>query len=292
VLGFFRRNCRATDRAWSVVPFNMRLTPRRSEPVVGLFRGSHRRRAFTLIELLTVIAILGILAALLFPTVGAALDRAKRAADGASVREIAKAAMIYAQDNDGRLPDPQNVPATTLTAPQRAQLWPGVIARNGILTDPKVYFSKVDPSYDSANPPLSIINTTDANKRSLDTSFTNNRSPSYEFVGGIRTSDPATTPVLFTRGLQATGLWSPTSGVYKDTGGFVAFLGGNVEFYSTAGTANTASAIFTSNNSGRKVADIRQGIPFTPTPARIYGIPPTGQAILGSAAGTLATRGP
>src|SRR5262249_32601405 len=123
------------------------------------------RRAFTLIELLTVIAILGILAALLFPTVNAALDRAKRAADGASVREIQKAAMIYAQDNDGRLPDPQNVATTVLTAPQRAQLWPGVIARNGILTDPKVYFSKVDPFYASANPPLSIINTTDANKR-------------------------------------------------------------------------------------------------------------------------------
>jgi prepilin-type N-terminal cleavage/methylation domain-containing protein len=254
----------------------------------------HRRlaTAFTLIELLTVIAILGILAAILFPTVGAALDRAKRSADGANAREILKAAMIYAQDNDGRLPDPQTVPATTMAAPQRALLWPGVIARNGILTDPKLYFSKVDPSYASNNPPLSIVATTDVNKRSLDNSFIG-RSLSYEFVGGLKTGDPATTPVLYTRGLQASGQWNINSGVYKDTGGYIAFLGGNVEFYPNAGTAaNTASALFTSNNSGRKIINIQQAIPFTPTQARLYGIPPTGSAILGSANGTTSQRGP
>jgi len=248
-------------------------------------------RGFTLIELLAVIAILGILGALLFPTVSSALDRAKRAADSANIREIYKASMIYAQDNDGRLPDPQTVPTTILTATQRTLLWPGVIARNGILTDPKVYFSKVDPFYDSANPPLAIVSATDATKRSLDPSFTD-RPLSYEFIGGLRTSDAATTPVAFTRGLLATGLWSLTSGVYKDTGGFIAFLGGNVEFFANTGQNNTASAVFTSNNSGRRVNSIQQGIPFTPTPARIYGIPPAGQTILGSANGTQAQRGP
>jgi prepilin-type N-terminal cleavage/methylation domain-containing protein len=249
------------------------------------------RSGFTLIELLTVIAILGILAALLFPTVGAALDRAKRSADGANVREIVKAAMIYASDNSDKLPDPATIPAATLNAPQRAQLWPGIIARNGILNDPKVYFSKLDPFF-SGTFPISIINSnlaSTAAKNSLDNTFTQGGvSPSYEFVGGLKTSDPATTPVVYTRGLLANGNWSVTSGTYKDTGGYVGYLGGNVDFVPNTNTP----ALFTSNNSGRKIGNIQQAIPFTPTVARLWGVPPQGQQILGNANGTAAQRGP
>jgi prepilin-type N-terminal cleavage/methylation domain-containing protein len=256
----------------------------------NLPRRSSAQRGFTLVELMTVILIVGILAALFFPTMGAALDRAKRAADGANVREIVKASLIYAQDNGDKLPDPTSgvIPTTTLNATPRALLWPGIIARNGILTDPKVYFSKLDPFF-SGTFPLSIINSqlaSTAPKTSLDSTFLS-ASPSYEFVGGLKTSDPATTPVVYTRGLQTNGSWSLTSGVYKDTGGFVGYLGGNVEFYS-----NVAApvAVFTSNNSGRRIGNIQQAIPTT---ARLWGVPPTGQQILGNSnTGTAAQRGP
>lgn len=239
---------------------------------------------FTLIELLTVIAIIGILAALIIPTMGTIREKAQRSVDANNLREIIKGAMAYAGDNGDRLPDPQNVLTTTLTAGQKVFLWPGVLAKNNILTDPTLYFSKNDAQF-SGTYPASIINQTDTNRRSLDSTFTTNRVLSWEFVGGLKSSDPATTPVAYTRGLTAQGLWNINSGVYKDTGGFLGFLGGNVAFYADTST----NLVFTSNNSSRKIANLLQGIPTT---ARVYGTPPAGQAIMSSANGTLATKGP
>ncbi len=254
--------------------------------------------AFTLIELLTVIAIIGILAAIIIPTVGTVREKAQRSVDGNNIREILKAAQIYAGDNQDKLPDPFNLATTVLTAPSLAWRWPGILAKNNILTDPSFYFAKNDPSFDS-NTPLQFIITPSAARNTLHTSFTTNRSPSYEFVGGVKMSDPATTPVLYTRGLQANGTWSATSGVYRDTGGYIAFLGGNVSFYPNISTPATSPLVSnnTASTSQTKPIDVRQAIPFSATAAsngRIYGIAPLAGAagMLGTAAGTVATRGP
>lgn len=61
------------------------------------------RNAFTLIELLIVIAILGILMALLFPAVGVAIDNARRASAKNDVVQIATAVTGY-ETEYGRLP--------------------------------------------------------------------------------------------------------------------------------------------------------------------------------------------
>ena len=200
----------------------MRILPRRTSNCGFVHRP--RQSAFTLIELLTVIAIIGILAAIVIPTVGTVREKAERAVDSNKLREILKAATIYAGDNQDRLPDPQpsSIPNNVLNAPQLAWKWPGILAKNKILDDPLFWFCKNDPAYNSAQPPQFIIQP-NAQRNSLHTSFTSGgRSPSWGFVGGIKMSDPATTPVLFTRGLMTSGAWSATSGVYKDTGGFVA----------------------------------------------------------------------
>lgn len=256
-------------------------------------------RGFTLIELLTVIAIIGILAAIVIPTVGTVREKAEKAVDSNKLREILKAAQIYAGDNRDQLPNPQTITTQQLAAPQPAWRWPGILAKNKILEDPSFWFCKNDIAFNGTMPQFIIQPTTARNQ--LHTSFTQQRSPSWEFVGGVKMSDSATTPVAYTRGLQNNGLWSNTSGVYRDTGGFIAFLGGNIAFYPNVQTQGGNSPFYSNNptsTSQTRPQNILQAIPFNTTQAtlsaRVYGIPPPSGAggMVGSAAGTLAQRGP
>jgi prepilin-type N-terminal cleavage/methylation domain-containing protein/prepilin-type processing-associated H-X9-DG protein len=63
-----------------------------------------RRSAFTLIELLTVIAIIGILAAIIIPTVGRVRQSAKSAQCLSNLRQMGMGFTLFAADNKGRLP--------------------------------------------------------------------------------------------------------------------------------------------------------------------------------------------
>ncbi|MDB6094074.1 MAG: hypothetical protein JWM32_1636 [Verrucomicrobia bacterium] len=240
------------------------------------------RAGFTLIELLTVIAIIGILAAIIIPTVGTVREKAQRTVDANNLREIAKAAMIYASDNNDRLPDPAVLQAQGLiNAPSPAYLWPAILARNGMLNDASFYFAKNDPLFNGAYPDA-VIAKTDAARRSLDPTFVANAALSWEFVGGLKMGDPATTPIAFTRGLTAAGTWDAAKGVYKDTGGYVAFIGGNVAFYSDV------SQKFVSNSSGQLVSNVLQALPLG-GPSRVYA---TASGGVGTANGTPAEAGP
>jgi prepilin-type N-terminal cleavage/methylation domain-containing protein/prepilin-type processing-associated H-X9-DG protein len=61
-------------------------------------------KAFTLIELLTVIAIIGILAAILIPTVGKVRESARQSSCASNMRQIVNAFHLYAQENNGLIP--------------------------------------------------------------------------------------------------------------------------------------------------------------------------------------------
>jgi prepilin-type N-terminal cleavage/methylation domain-containing protein len=64
------------------------------------------RRGFTLIELLVVVAIIALLIAILLPSLGAARERAKKAACLANLHGIGSAMHIYANENRDVLPQP------------------------------------------------------------------------------------------------------------------------------------------------------------------------------------------
>lgn len=70
-------------------------------------RSKRNRAAFTLIELLTVIAIVGVLAGILIATVGSVRANARTAVCQSNLRQMGAAFLLYAADNRGQLPMPQ-----------------------------------------------------------------------------------------------------------------------------------------------------------------------------------------
>lgn len=69
------------------------------------FQAKRWKRAFTLIELLIVIAIISILSAILFPVFGKARSSARRTACLSNVKQIGTAIGMYTSDYDGAFPN-------------------------------------------------------------------------------------------------------------------------------------------------------------------------------------------
>jgi hypothetical protein len=64
----------------------------------------------------------------------------------------------------------------------------------------------------------------------VDPTFARETVFAWDFATGLTTDLPATTPVVWTRGLRPDGTWDAEGGVYGSDGGYIAFLGGNVMF--------------------------------------------------------------
>lgn len=77
-----------------------------------------KSQAFTLIELLTVIAIIGILAAILIPTISKVKNTANASRCASNLRQIGQQLIMYVGDNKGRLPNLQALTWSGVTDPR------------------------------------------------------------------------------------------------------------------------------------------------------------------------------
>jgi prepilin-type N-terminal cleavage/methylation domain-containing protein/prepilin-type processing-associated H-X9-DG protein len=73
-------------------------------------------RAFTLVELLTVIGIIALLAALLLPALGRTKAEARATACLSNLHQVGIALQIYVQDNNNKLPVMRDVPTDPAVA--------------------------------------------------------------------------------------------------------------------------------------------------------------------------------
>ncbi len=245
---------------------------------------------FSLIELLTVITIIGILAAIIIPSMGNARDSAQRAVDSSNLSEIGKAAMLYATANRDALPNPAQTGRPVGGSNQAYWQWFGQLARYGGLNDPNLLVSKLDGAIDPSALPLTILDPDVSSPPTLHSDLTALGTLSWNVVAGLRAGDPPTTPVAFTRGLRPDGTWSdqgssgddPTRGVYGGTGGFIVFLGGNVEFYASVEDRLVS-------NTGKPTSNLRQAVPDRSS-VRILGMDSANG--IASPNGTSALQGP
>ena len=179
--------------------------------------------AFTLIELLTVIAIIGILAALLIPTVGSVLDRANQSQAANNLRQIALAYAAFANNQSTpRTIDPDKV--------QEPYEWAAVLAEKVGLNDAALYYIGSDPAVAQFSNLPKTVGTYDAEGRLIENHLIGTP-VSWSFAAGISPRSPvSTTPIAWTRGLNSEGYWNRDS-PWEGKGGHIAYLDGHVEWY-------------------------------------------------------------
>ena len=123
-----------------------------SEPTRSMARNSQLARAFTLIEVIVVLAIIVIMMSMVYPAYTTISERAKATKDMSNLRQIGIAIQTYLNDNDQILPASTTWPGTTVTP----VLYPKYIGTR------KVFLSPFDkrPSLETDLAPVSYsINT-------------------------------------------------------------------------------------------------------------------------------------
>jgi prepilin-type N-terminal cleavage/methylation domain-containing protein len=213
--------------------------------VCTLVRPPPQRRAFTLIELLIVVAIIAILAAIAVPNFLEAQTRAKVSRVKADMRTVATALESYCVDNNKYPPNDENSAVGLGSSPFRT-IGGGFMAYAGRITTPIAYLSTAPHDlFDTRTPPIAAAFTADTYGWDL-FEYWSDYSPPFPPV----TDPPSTFGQLFP-GVTAWLLWSwgpdrlsnqgadfGMNTIYDPTNGTISF--GNV-YRAGPGSNNRAS---------------------------------------------------
>jgi hypothetical protein len=161
------------------------------------------------------------LVAIIAPTIGSVTHVIPTISDMSNLRQLGQASLIYAQENQDRLPEASDV-------------WDyaRLIAAAGIINDGRIWQSPIDPATaHTARKAIDILLPASSNApRTLNPDFRTIKPTWAVALGKLNTNMPSTTPIFWTRGLQPDGTWAPHS-PYGTQGGFIMFLGGNVTYF-------------------------------------------------------------
>jgi prepilin-type N-terminal cleavage/methylation domain-containing protein len=236
--------------------------------MVDLRDAKSKKRAFTLVEIVFTIAIIGILLAIFLPTMSAIKLAAQKVKDQSHLKTIATAWKTYTVDNNwGTIPITQHEGFSWVVTLAGGSLdgtgWQG--QEKCILNDPYVYVSSSDKYASKVIKEAICSPAGDANAylepyariKNAITMKTEAIPLSYCLILGLSGSVPlATTPVAFTRGLKENGKWHSKYGLYGDKGGYVVFGDGHTQWFD-----GSKPAKFLHWNGQEYTSDIREAVP-------------------------------
>ncbi len=187
----------------------------------GVFSTS-RRGGFTIVELITVVAVIAILMAILTPVVSSMMASARRSSDGSNLRQLAMATIAYMNEAG----ETKTLSFTSLND------WALKVSTAGNFNEATLFLVSGDPALSA----VTTLPTKVQNSGVIDTTFAATPLSVAVAKSLNLNASAASTPVLWTRGLQASGSWASDS-PYGVKGGFIAFLDGHVTFYKTVDTS-------------------------------------------------------
>lgn len=177
-----------------------------------------KTRGLTLIEILGVLTIIGMLAAVIIPSISFVSEKAQKTKAASHLRQLALAYIICLQSGDTK----------GLNACKDIHSLAAYLAKQANLNDPQLWVLDQDPLVEEKAKTLKTIIKPDGTPtddfKALPLSF----SFVVKLPSGLC---PSTAPIASSRGLKEDGTWDPDKGVWGASGGYIAFLDGHVEWY-------------------------------------------------------------
>ncbi|MFI3290413.1 MAG: type II secretion system protein [Opitutales bacterium] len=207
------------------------------------------KKAFTLVELLIVVAIIGVLAGLLFPAISKVMSVGPQMKSSNNGKQIAQSWLT----------------SETYINKNTPHEWAARLAEKGGLNIPEMWILDNDTrvqekiAQDEVAMPLFIVEQDEiSGETSLSSEF-ESFPLSWSIANGTKQGGDST-PLIWSRGLQPEGTWSVDDGVFEDAGGHIAFTDGSIKFYTSLKDENTDEGILKKYKKSQRTFNISETI--------------------------------